>query len=358
MRWCGRYGLSVKEVDPAACDVCLREELLEGTLQADNGEAYPVVGGIPRILDDLYLVLVEGISSDWLNRHRGHLSNAPTEFERLQLKTVKAFGEEWQYFSKTLKEYEQIAQEYFDLLSPQDFSGTVLDAGCGMGRWAYQAAGRSQVLLAVDLSSAVEVARKTLEGTSNAHVIQADLHRLPFKRETFDLIYSLGVLHHLPDPANGLRCLARHLKPHGSLLTYFYYALDNRPRHFHVILPGVTALRLLVCRLPYRVGRWACFLIASMIYWPLIQCGNLLAALGFAKAARQVPLYEFYSGKSFHILFNDSVDRFATSVEFRFSRDQIRGMFSKAGLDEVVFSDTAPFWKALGCRRGSRSRQP
>lgn len=350
-RWCGRYGRTPDQVDPSACEPCLQEDVVEGTLRSETGIAYPILRGIPRILNDSYLALVEGLPDDWTSEHCRPPASEPSEFESVQIRTVKAFAEEWRYFSENLSDYGPIAQCYFDLLSSKQLAGVTLDAGCGMGRWARHVAGQGDALIAVDLSASVEVAAKTLEGFPNTHVIQSDLHVLPFRPDTFDLIYSLGVLHHLPVPEEGLRALVRHLRHDGSLLAYFYYALDNRPRYFRYILPVVTALRLIVSRLPHRLARWISFVIALAIYWPLVRIGNLLGALGFEETARQVPLHEFYTGKPFRILFNDSVDRFATSVEFRFSRAQIETMLARVGLSDIRFSDTVPFWKVAAKRQ-------
>lgn len=358
-RWCGRYGCPPEQVEEATCQACLGEELIEGTLQSQDGVAYPVVRSIPRVLDDCYLALVPGVTREWLNRYRKNSSVAGTDFDRVQIQTATAFGEEWRHFSQNLADYEESARSYFDLLASNDFSGVILDAGCGMGRWAYKIGGRSRALLAVDLSIAVEEAVRLLQGFPNTYVLQADLHHLPFRSETFDLIYSLGVLHHLPDPQEGLHCLVKLLRQGGRLLAYFYYALDNRPWYFHVLLRCVTVIRLVISRLPHRLARRICFIIAVAVYWPLVQLGNILWGMGFKKAARQVPLYEFYAGKSFQSFFNDSVDRFATRIEYRFTREQIWEMFSKEGLEDVRFSTTPPFWKVIGQRLpGGNPRSP
>lgn len=349
-RWCGRYGRPPEQVEEGVCLACLGKDLIEGTLQSQDGDTYPVLRGIPRVLGDCYLSLVPGLHGDWLKRHRKNSAATGTDFDRLQIQTATAFGEEWQYFSQNLADYEGSARSYFDLLAPNDFSGMILDAGCGMGRWAYKAGQHARTLLAVDLSSSVDQAAMLLSGLPNTHVVQADLHQLPFRSSTFDLIYSLGVLHHLPDPLTGLDGVVRHLKPGGKFLAYFYYALDNRPWYFHVILWFVTGLRFVISRLPHRVARLICCAIALTVYWPLVQFGNCLCAIGLERAARQVPLYEFYAGKSFRSLFNDSVDRFATRLEFRFTRERIREMFAKVGLLNAQFSNTTPFWKVLGVK--------
>ena len=81
--------------------------------------------------------------------------------------------------------------------------------GCGTGRHAYFAAqyGAREVV-ALDLSEAVETARDNLAQFDNVHVVQGDLLRPPFRTAAqgggFDLVYSIGVLHHLPDPYAGL----------------------------------------------------------------------------------------------------------------------------------------------------------
>lgn len=347
-QWCGRHNSPAKEVDSDSCTLCLGEELLEGTLIAVDGIAYPVVRGIPRILSDTYLDLVPGLSSDWVARHRKNLPSEATAFEQVQIKTATGFAEEWGYFAKYLPEYEPIARSYFDLVMSEEFSGVTVDAGCGMGRWARYAGGRGQALLAADLSSAVDVAARNLSGVRNTHLIQADVHELPFRADAVDLMYSLGVLHHLPNPQEGLRRLVRHVKPGGRFLGYFYYALDNRPQFYLALLPIVNAVRRVVSGLPHSVARWMCFIFALCIYWPLIQVGAILKAVGFTNAARQVPLYEFYAGKSFRILFNDSVDRFSTAVEFRFSRKELVKLYSRSGLEETQISDSPPFWKIMG----------
>src|SRR5207245_1801248 len=81
-------------------------------------------------------------------------------------------------------------------------------------------------IVAVDFSDAVYPAQERVGRLANAHVIRADILRLPLRR-TFDLGYSVGVLHHLPDPAAGFHALAGHVKPGGSVLAWVYGAENN-----------------------------------------------------------------------------------------------------------------------------------
>ena len=90
----------------------------------------------------------------------------------------------------------------------------VLDAGCGIGRHAFFAAAYgAKEVIGIDLSDAVDTAFENVGHLPNAHIVQADIYDPPFRRATaggdFDFIYSIGVLHHLPDPESGLRSLVR-----------------------------------------------------------------------------------------------------------------------------------------------------
>ena len=60
-------------------------------------------------------------------------------------------------------------------------------------------------------------------------MIQADLHRPPFALESFDFIYSIGVLHHLPDPEAAFQNLLRYLKPQGEIQIYLYWRPEGQP---------------------------------------------------------------------------------------------------------------------------------
>lgn len=48
---------------------------------------------------------------------------------------------------------------------------------------------------------------------------------------------------------------------------------------------------------------------------------------------------------------NDSLDRFGTLIEKRFSRNEIKKIMLSSGLIRIRFSDRAPFWCAIGYKR-------
>lgn len=106
----------------------------------------------------------------------------------------------------------------------EDLTGSwVVDAGCGTGRFAEIAASYGAEVIALDLSSSVEAARSNLRHVPNAHVVQADLTKLPVQRGKVDFLYSIGVIQHTPDPLSSARSLVQFLKP-GARFAFTIYA--------------------------------------------------------------------------------------------------------------------------------------
>lgn len=132
------------------------------------------------------------------------------------------------------------------LLSQEDL-GTetlTLDGGVGNGRFAYQAAQFGGRVIGVDLSAgAVVTASDNLSEENNVQVVQANLFNLPFPTETFDAIYSLGVLQHTGDAEGAFDSLTDHLTKGGVISAHVYH-----PQH-HVWEAIDRALRALTTRL-------------------------------------------------------------------------------------------------------------
>ena len=102
----------------------------------------------------------------------------------------------------------------------------VLEVGCGVGTDTARFARAGAHVTAVDLTeTAVELTRARLadEGLDGV-VCQADAEALPFPKESFDLVYSWGVLHHTADTARAIRETRRMLRPNGEARIMLYNA--------------------------------------------------------------------------------------------------------------------------------------
>jgi 2-polyprenyl-3-methyl-5-hydroxy-6-metoxy-1,4-benzoquinol methylase len=159
--------------------------------------AYPQVQGIARFVDAQHYAASFGYQ--WHQYQKTQLDTDNDKFRE----------QEWQFLMKTA-------------LRPEDLKGKlVLDVGCGMGRFAEVATRWGARVVGVDLSLAAEVAAKNLADRDFV-AMQADVFALPFAPESFDVIYSIGVLHHTPDCEAAVKALEKYLKPGGLLVVWLY----------------------------------------------------------------------------------------------------------------------------------------
>ncbi len=113
--------------------------------------------------------------------------------------------------------------------TPETFRArVVVEGGCGKGRHTRLVARYgARAVIGVDLSDAVDVAFANTGGESNVHIVQADLRALPLRPGTCDVAFSVGVLHHMPDPFEGFRSLAGAVRPGGTISVWVYGAENN-----------------------------------------------------------------------------------------------------------------------------------
>jgi SAM-dependent methyltransferase len=164
---------------------------------------------------------------------------------------------------------------------------------------------------------------RTRERT-RAHVIQADLLRLPLASSIFDGAHSFGVVHHTPDPARAIREISRTLKPSASLFFYVYEDFADRPWYWRAALALVKAVRLFTTRLPSPVLMLMCRALS-----PLVYVCSTLPAQHFPWAAR----FPYRHNAGPWDLSGDLYDRFAPPIEHRYSRDTAVALAAQAGLE-------------------------
>jgi len=100
---------------------------------------------------------------------------------------------------------------------------TVLDAGCGAGRFLeVSSRNRECDVVGVDLSSAIDAAQETVSGRSNVHLVQASIFELPFRPRSFDGVYCIGVIQHTPDPKAAVQSLADVVEDEGRIAVTIY----------------------------------------------------------------------------------------------------------------------------------------
>ncbi|MEW5984358.1 MAG: methyltransferase domain-containing protein [Acidobacteriota bacterium] len=194
----------IQFVDPDDRDLLL---VLEGDRYVSPaGRSYPIIDGIPRFVAGR---------------------------DRAQAQTAASFGYKWtkQAHWGFKPGHDEVIwnfwREIFRWEGPQDLrelmeGKIVLDAGCGSGASLNQFVRWPAVVVGVDISSAIDTCRKNFEGQPNLALAQADVTRLPFPDESFDVVWSHGVLHHTPDTFESLKSVARHARVDGLVIFYVY----------------------------------------------------------------------------------------------------------------------------------------
>src|SRR5688572_5773106 len=298
---------------------------------------FPVVDGIPRML---LPNLREALAGE----------AAATGTDAKQVETALSFGYEWHRFPEMYAEWERQFLDYMQPHGPEFFRGKkVLDAGCGNGRFAYYAGKYGAEVWAIDLGPAVEVARRNTESVK-AQVVQADLHNPPFALESFDFIYSIGVLHHLPDPEVAFRNLLRFLKPGGEVQIYLYWKPERRPIKA-LLLSGIAGARHLTTRLPHKAVYLLAYPAAVLAFLFFVWPYRILKRVPpFARFAEELPMKQ-YASFPFRVCVNDQLDRLSAPIENRYTRADVQNWLARAALESPLVGVNFG-WVATGRKSG------
>ena len=267
--------------------------------------------------------------------------------------TVEGFGKEWSRFDQSTLDPDELNAEFeryfkvfpWDELPPE---ATGFDLGCGSGRWARFVSERVGNLHCIDASdAALQVAQKNLSDRQNVEFHSASVDSIPLPDESMDFGYSLGVLHHVPDTGEALKSCVGKLKMGAPFLVYLYYAFDDRPPWFRAAWKASDVFRKGISRLPFGAKKIVTDLIAATVYFPAAKTSALLEKAGMNVSG--IPL-STYRRHSFYTMRTDSLDRFGTALEQRFTRNEIIEMMKSAGLKNIQLSDDEPYWCAVGYR--------
>ena len=275
--------------------------------------------------------------------------------KNLDKETVNSFGDEWSRFNQSrlnVLEAEKIFAEYFKIFNWSKVSkdSVGFDMGCGSGRWAYLVSPKVRHLNCIDASeSAIAIAQNKLKDYKNITYIISTVEDTGLIKGSQDFGYSLGVLHHLPDTFKAIASCVELLRPGGQLLLYLYYNFENKGYYYKIIWKITNYLRLIISKFPYKIRNIFTDFFAVFFYFPLAKISLFFEKIGLE--INSIPL-SYYRNHSFYTMRTDSRDRFGTPLEKRFSRKEIELMMIKAGLINIRFSDSAPFWCACGEKNG------
>lgn len=249
-----------------------------------------------------------------------------------QSRTHSTYGLQWNRYRIVREDEDRATFHNRTGFDSDDLDGrTVLDAGCGMGRYLRIAAeSPARLIVGVDLSLAVRAARDLTAGRPRVAIVRGDLLRPPFAPGAFDRIYSLGVLDHTPDPRAAFLALARLLTPGGRIAIWVY------PRERPIVEAVMDLQRAVSTRLPLAILEPLCRIAAPI--GGLKR--RLMASPRWIVRRMGVAIHVATIGVSMHpdpeVRACDTLDWYAPRYLSRHTHDEIAAWFAEAGLVDVV----------------------
>ena len=243
-----------------------------------------------------------------------------------------SFGYQWHWYARTQLDYGDIRNSERDFCVRTGFTAEelrgkhLLDVGCGMGRFAEVATRWGASVVGVDLSAAAEVAASNL-ADRNFAALQADVFALPFALESFDCIYSLGVLHHTPDCERAFKSLPRYLKP-GGVIAIWLYSGYNKWYRFSDVYRTFTA------RMPPKALHGFLRLAVPFFYW-LDRGLRAIPLAGQPMAGVVHHVFPVNRNPNPEVRILDTFDWYSPKYQSKHTYEQVFRWFESCGLEDL-----------------------
>lgn len=230
---------------------------------------------------------------------------------------LKSFGDQWTTYEVAHEEEDKATFTAKTGISLDQLKGArVLDAGCGGGRYAKICGEAGATVIGADHSRAVDKATQLCSHLDDVRFVQADLKHLPFEAESFDFVFSIGVMHHDADTRKVFDAVAKFVKPGGRYSVWLY----RRNQWWQEAIN--SGLRAVTTKLPAPVLKPFCHLGAILGGTPLIN-----------RTLNKV--INFSAHPSYENRVCDTFDWWAPDYQYHHTVAELQGWFEQAGFERL-----------------------
>jgi len=231
------------------------------------------------------------------------------------------FGYEWGKYDSIDPRYEEQFRRWLPFFKPADWTGkTFIDVGCGMGRnslWPLQDGAAKAYVLDLDDRS-LAAARRNLAEFPNVELVKASAYDMPWVDEA-DIVFSIGVIHHLEFPQEALARMVRAAKPGGQVAIWVY----GRENNGWLLWALEPARKLFFSRMPISGVHLLSNMPAALL-WMLLRLG--LQRLEYFRLLRTFSFPHLRS-----IVFDQMLPRIANY----WTRAEVEALMKQAGLADI-----------------------
>jgi SAM-dependent methyltransferase len=284
----------------------------------------------------------------------------------LHKETKRSFGFQWLRYR--VSDHQENREHLYrrTATEPGTLGGQLFfEAGCGMGRYLKVFTDEPGAeVVGLDLSLAVNRAYSENQANPLIHVVQGNIMQLPFRRETFDHVYSIGVLHHTPSTKDAFHSIAQLVKPGGRVSIWVYHVW--RPPNLrgfaalHATAKGkiTDGLRVVTTRLPHRLLHYLCYMAIPMGW---VQAKIWSAPKPVKAVLSPLLLVSMAIHPKAEVRLLDTFDWYSPRYQWKHTVKEVAAWFRDEGLVDI---DTTGFEVSVRGRRpenlsvSTREQQP